>query len=119
MTVDPLPKTVKEGDPLLLLCVAEGGKTRKRFHFYKDGVEMTSRHERLPRSFGESAALFQNASLSILHARFNHSGEFACSYEEERSGRRIVSPWSQAVTVTGESVGEGAASERQRVSKER
>ncbi|KAM6449212.1 uncharacterized protein PHA67_016763 [Liasis olivaceus] len=100
LRVDPLPQTVKDGDSLLLLCSAEGGNTEKKFHFYKDAVEMVPSFEWLLESSRAPSDPLQNASLRILHAKPNHSGEFACSYEEKRSSRWIMSSWSQAVNVT-------------------
>ncbi|KAG8141084.1 hypothetical protein E2320_003706 [Naja naja] len=85
LRVDPLSQRVKEGDPLLFLCSTEGGNREKKFHFYKDGVEITSSKEGLPEPSSEPTNPLLNTSLRIPHASFNHSGEFACSYEEKRS----------------------------------
>ncbi|KAG8141082.1 hypothetical protein E2320_003703, partial [Naja naja] len=102
LKVDPLSQRVKEGDPLVFLCSTEGGTTEKKFHFYKDGVEITSSEEGLLEPSTEPTNPLQNASLRIPHASFNHSGEFACSYEEKRSNRWIMSSWSQGVNITVE-----------------
>ncbi|XP_025032744.1 uncharacterized protein LOC112542953 [Python bivittatus] len=91
---------MKEGECLLLFCLAEGGLVENRFHFYMDGAEITSSHEWLLEGSGKPTNPLQNASLSILHAKPNHSGEFACSYEEKRGRRWITSSWSQGVNVT-------------------
>ncbi|KAG8141020.1 hypothetical protein E2320_003635 [Naja naja] len=104
LRVDLLSQAVKEGDPLVFLCSTEGGTTEKKFHFYKDGVEITSSEESLLEPATESTNPLQNASLRIPHASFNHSGEFACSYEEKRSNRWIMSSWSQGVNITVEPV---------------
>ncbi|KAG8141022.1 hypothetical protein E2320_003643 [Naja naja] len=102
LKVDPLNQRVKEGDPLVFLCSTEGGTTEKKFHFYKDGVEITSSEEALLEPSSEPTNPLQYASLRIPHASFNHSGEFACSYEEKRSNRWIMSSWSQGVNITVE-----------------
>ncbi|KAG8141025.1 hypothetical protein E2320_003641 [Naja naja] len=104
LKVDLLTQRVKEGDPLVFLCSTEGGITEKKFHFYKDGVEITSSKECLLEPSSEPTNPLQNASLRIPHASFNHSGEFACSYEEKRSNRWIMSSWSQGVNITVEPV---------------
>ncbi|XP_026577730.1 uncharacterized protein LOC113450662 [Pseudonaja textilis] len=83
----------------------EGGSAEKRFHFYKDGVEITSSEEGLLEPSSESTNPLQNAYLRIPHASFNHSGEFACSYEEKRSNRWVTSSWSRGKKVTVEPVG--------------
>ncbi|KAG8141015.1 hypothetical protein E2320_003636, partial [Naja naja] len=104
LKVDPLTQRVKKGDPLVFLCSTEGGITEKKFHFYKDGVEITSSEESLLEPATESTNPLQNASLRIPHASFNHSGEFACSYEEKRSNQWIMSSLSQGVNITVEPV---------------
>ncbi|KAG8141017.1 hypothetical protein E2320_003634, partial [Naja naja] len=98
LRVDPLSQRVKEGDPLVFLCSTEGGDREKKFYFYKDGRR---------RSFEPSTEPtnpLQNASLRIPHASFNHSGEFACSYEEKSRNRWIKSSLSQGVNITVEPV---------------
>ncbi|XP_032092522.1 uncharacterized protein LOC116522045 [Thamnophis elegans] len=100
LRVDPLSQRVKEGDPLIFLCSTEGENAEKKFHFYKDGVEITSSYEALRKDSSDLSDPLQNGSLRIPHATFNHSGEFACSYEENINGRWILSPWSQEVNVT-------------------
>ncbi|KAG8141013.1 hypothetical protein E2320_003637, partial [Naja naja] len=106
LRVDPLSQRVEEGDPLVFLCSTEGGDREKKFHFYKDGVEITSSEEGLLEPSTEPTNPLQNASLRIPHASFNHSGEFACSYEEKRSNRWIMSSLSQGVNITVEPVSE-------------
>ncbi|KAG8141088.1 hypothetical protein E2320_003702 [Naja naja] len=110
LKVDLLSQAVKEGDPLVFLCSTEGGTTEKKFHFYKDGVEITSSKEGLLEPSSEPTNLLQNASLRIPHASFNHSGGFACSYEEKRSNRWIMSPLSQGTNIT---VGPASVSQEQ------
>ncbi|KAG8141023.1 hypothetical protein E2320_003643 [Naja naja] len=102
LRVDPLSQRVEEGDPLVFLCSTEGGDREKKFHFYKDGLEITSSEEGLLEPSTEPTDPLQNASLRIPHASFNHSGEFACSYEEKRSNRWIMSSLSQGVNITVE-----------------
>ncbi|ETE64467.1 hypothetical protein L345_09763, partial [Ophiophagus hannah] len=104
LRVDPLSQRVKEGDPLVFLCSTEGGDREKKFHFYKDGVEITSSEEGLLDPSTEPTNPLQNASLRIPHASFNHNGEYACSYEEKRSNRWIMSSWSQGTNITVEPV---------------
>ncbi|XP_032092521.1 uncharacterized protein LOC116522044 [Thamnophis elegans] len=104
LKVEPLSQRVKEGDPLLFLCSTEGDNAEKKIHFYKDGVEITSREEGLLDPSTEPTNPLQNASLRIPHASFNHNGEFACSYEEKRSNRWVKSSLSQAVNITVEPV---------------
>ncbi|XP_039193758.1 uncharacterized protein LOC120305647 [Crotalus tigris] len=104
LKVDPLSQKVKEGDPLVFLCSVEGGNAEKIFHFYKDGMEITSQEEGLLERSSEPTNRVQNASLRILHAYINHRGEFACRYEERRSNRWLMSSWSQGINMTGEPV---------------
>ncbi|XP_039193760.1 uncharacterized protein LOC120305649 [Crotalus tigris] len=99
LKVDPVSQ-VKEGDPLVFLCSVEGSNAEKIFHFYKDGMEITSREEGLLEPSIEPTDRVQSASLRILHASFNHSGEFACSYEEKRTNQWLVSSWSQGINMT-------------------
>ncbi|KAL7977749.1 hypothetical protein Chor_009698 [Crotalus horridus] len=100
LKVDPLSQKVKEGDPLVFLCSVEGGNVEKIFHFYKDGMEITPREEGLLEPSSEPTDRVQRASLRILHASFSHTGEFACSYEERRSNRWLMSSWSQGINMT-------------------
>ncbi|KAG8141028.1 hypothetical protein E2320_003713, partial [Naja naja] len=102
LRVDPLSQRVEEGDPLVFLCSTERGDREKKFHFYKDGLEIISCEEVLLEPSTEPTNPLQNASLRILHASFNHSGEFACSYEEKRSNRWIMSSWSRRTNITVE-----------------
>ncbi|KAG8147274.1 hypothetical protein E2320_000042, partial [Naja naja] len=102
LKVDPLTQKVKKGDPLVFLCSMEGGDREKKFHFYKDGVEITSSKEGLLEPSTEPSDPLQNASLRIPHASFNHRGEFACNYEEKRSNRWIMSSLSQGTNITVE-----------------
>ncbi|CAI5791435.1 receptor 5 [Podarcis lilfordi] len=95
LKVDPPSGVVNEGDSLRLTCLANGTITEKRFHFFKDGAEMDTSHE----GSREPVNTSPNASVSILQATVNHSGEFACSYEEAIGGRWVMSPWSKTGKV--------------------
>nr|XP_034993107.1 uncharacterized protein LOC118095894 isoform X1 [Zootoca vivipara] len=100
LKTDPPSRVVNEGEPLLLTCSANGGGVEKRFHFYRDGVEMISDSYgsvRFSREHGDASA---GVSVNILQAKLNHTGEFACRYEEKTSRGWIVSPWSQKVYLT-------------------
>ncbi|XP_039193773.1 uncharacterized protein LOC120305657 [Crotalus tigris] len=97
---DPLTQTMKEGDCLILLCSVEGGIREKKFHFYKDGVEITSSQECLQKGSSEPADLLQSGSLRILSDHSTHRGEFACRYAEKRSNRWLMSSWSQGLNIT-------------------
>ncbi|XP_060137857.1 uncharacterized protein LOC132593066 isoform X2 [Zootoca vivipara] len=95
LKVDPPSGVVNEGGSLRLTCLADGTTTEKRFHFFKDGAEMATSNE----GSREPANTSPNASVSILQAKVKHSGEFACSYEEEIGGRWIMSQWSKTGKV--------------------
>ncbi|XP_026577748.1 uncharacterized protein LOC113450677 [Pseudonaja textilis] len=97
LKLDPLSQRVKEGDCLLLLCSAKGSNTKKKFHFYKEEVEII---EGPLEPSTEPTSPLQNASLRIPHASINHSGEFACRYEEKTSNRWIMSSWSQRLNIS-------------------
>ncbi|XP_033026184.1 Fc receptor-like protein 5 [Lacerta agilis] len=100
LKTDPPYRVVNEGDPLLLTCSAKGGGVEKRFHFYRDGVEMTSDSDGSLRFSGEHGGASPGVSVNIPQAKLNHTGEFACRYEEKMSRGWIVSPWSQKVYLT-------------------
>ncbi|XP_061446301.1 alpha-1B-glycoprotein-like [Rhineura floridana] len=103
LTMDPPSGELDEGGSLQLTCSANGSNPDRRFHFYRDGLEMASREEGSLKDSSEPGNASQGASVNILQAKPNHSGEFACRYEEESSGWWVPSPWSQTVNVTGES----------------
>ncbi|XP_044299745.1 immunoglobulin superfamily member 1-like [Varanus komodoensis] len=98
LTVDPPSGELREGDRLLLSCSADGSPAERRFRFFKDGAELASSSED---SLGSSREL-GNAStaLRILQAELHHTGEFGCRYEENVSGRWILSLWSPKVDIT-------------------
>ncbi|XP_053216447.1 uncharacterized protein LOC128399232 [Podarcis raffonei] len=99
LIVDPPPGAVNEGDSLNLTCLTNEGETEKKFTFYRDGLAITFSDEGSVWSFREPGTNFSNATVSILKAKLNHSGKFACSYEEEVSGRWVTSSWSQTVKI--------------------
>lgn len=104
LTVDPPFGVVKEGGFLRLTCSAIGSDAEQRFHFYKDGVKISSSREESLADSGEPRNAFSNASADILVqvTASIHTGGFACRYEQKLSSRWIMSPWSQTVKVTGE-----------------
>ncbi|XP_062813127.1 Fc receptor-like protein 5 [Anolis carolinensis] len=101
LKVDPPSGQVSEGHTLLITCSFNGSHTGKSFHFYKDGVEIGATNQASMHCSKGPGGASSNISLSIcLQAQPNHTGEFACRYEENMSGRWIMSPWSQKVKVT-------------------
>ncbi|XP_065270219.1 immunoglobulin superfamily member 1-like [Emys orbicularis] len=101
LRLDPPSGAVSEGLTLLITCAVSWDARERRFHFYKDGVEL------IPGDMGseintmESGTDSMNVSvLSIPQASPNNTGEFTCGYEENVGGRWVPSPRSQAVTVT-------------------
>ncbi|CAI5791434.1 immunoglobulin superfamily member 1-like isoform X3 [Podarcis lilfordi] len=102
LTVDPPSGVVKEGGFLRLTCSAFGSNAEQRFHFYKDGVKISSSSEESLADSGEPRNAFSNASADILVqvTASIHTGGFACRYEQKLSSRWIMSPWSQTVNVT-------------------
>ncbi|XP_028559632.2 uncharacterized protein LOC114582629 isoform X1 [Podarcis muralis] len=100
LKTDPPSRVVNEGDPLLLTCLAKGGGVEKRFHLFRDGVEMISDSGGSLRFSREHGGASPGVSVNILKAKPNHTGEFACRYEEKTSRGWIVSPWSQKVYLT-------------------
>nr|XP_016852477.1 PREDICTED: Fc receptor-like protein 5 [Anolis carolinensis] len=101
LKIDPPSGVLLEGEILLITCLSDGNQTEKSFHFFKDGVEIgTTNQGSLNCSKGPGGAS-SNISLSIcLQAQPNQTGEYTCRYEENMSGRWILSPWSQKVNIT-------------------
>ncbi|KAJ6656775.1 hypothetical protein lerEdw1_003106 [Lerista edwardsae] len=99
LDVRPPPGAVYLGEPLLISCLTSSNNPEKRYHFYKDGVEMDSSNEGYPRRSNESGDPSPDATLRIPQANSSHSGEFACSYEEDMNGRWVPSPHSQKVDI--------------------
>ncbi|XP_053218793.1 basement membrane-specific heparan sulfate proteoglycan core protein-like isoform X3 [Podarcis raffonei] len=104
LTVDPPSGVVKEGGFLRLTCSAFGSDAEQRFHFYKDGVKISSSSEESLVASGEPRNAFSTASANTLVqvTASIHTGGFACRYEQKLSSRWIMSPWSQTVNLTGE-----------------
>ncbi|XP_077169790.1 Fc receptor-like protein 5 [Paroedura picta] len=100
LKLDPPTGEVNEGDQVLLSCSTDRNRTEKRFHFYRDNVEMTPGEEGLFWSSREPGKTSTDASVAILQAKPSQRWELACSFEEEMSSRWISSPWSQKVNLT-------------------
>ncbi|XP_066493793.1 low affinity immunoglobulin gamma Fc region receptor II-like [Tiliqua scincoides] len=101
LDINPPPRAVYEGEPLLISCLSSSSSNmEKRFHFYRDGVEMDFSNEESQQSSREPGDPSPDAALRIPQFNSNHSGEFACSYEENMKGRWIPSPYSQKVNLT-------------------
>ncbi|XP_065422549.1 uncharacterized protein LOC122172712 [Chrysemys picta bellii] len=101
LSVDPPSGVVSEGLPLLITCTAPGDTSKRRFHFYNDGVEIVPGDTGSEISTTEPSTGSLNFSvLSIPRAGPNNTGKFSCGYEANMSGRWIPSPRSQAVNVT-------------------
>ncbi|KAK9398278.1 hypothetical protein NXF25_021639 [Crotalus adamanteus] len=108
--LDPLPPPVLklhppsgslwEGKVLRIQCLPNEGNNTKRFHFSWKGVEMASSNEGLRRSSRDPGLLTLNMSVAFLYAKGNGSLGLACRWEENISGRWIMSPWSQIVNIT-------------------
>ncbi|KAL8177158.1 UNVERIFIED_CONTAM: hypothetical protein K2H54_042699 [Gekko kuhli] len=100
LKLDPPTGEVNEGNRLLITCSTNRNSTEKRFHFYRDGVEMNPANEGLLWHSREAGGASTDASVTILQARPSQTGGFACSYEEKNSSHWISSPWSQKVNIT-------------------
>nr|XP_028560738.1 uncharacterized protein LOC114583617 [Podarcis muralis] len=102
LTVDPPSGVVKEGGFLCLSCSAIGSDAEQRFHFYKDGLKISSSNEESLADSREPRNAYLSASADILVqvTASNHTGGFACRYEQKLSSRWIMSPWSQTVNLT-------------------
>ncbi|XP_066493873.1 Fc receptor-like protein 5 isoform X2 [Tiliqua scincoides] len=99
LKVDPPSGAVNEEELLLISCLTNRSNTEKRFHFYRDRVEMNISNEEFLRRSSEPGDPSPDAALSIPQANSSYSGEIACSYEENMSSRWVPSPLSQAVNV--------------------
>ncbi|XP_053116883.1 alpha-1B-glycoprotein-like [Hemicordylus capensis] len=100
LKVDPASRVVTEGAFLVFTCLANGNNTGRKFHFYKDGANISSTTEGLQGSKGEPGDASPDFTLSILKSKPHHTGEFACSYEEEMEGRWVSSSWSPMTILT-------------------
>ncbi|XP_075768082.1 Fc receptor-like protein 5 [Pelodiscus sinensis] len=80
---DPPSGPVSKGPPLLLTCTAPGNTSKRRFHFYNDGLEVV------------------NVSVTrVLRAGPNNMGNLTCGYEKNVSGKWVPSPRSQSVNIS-------------------
>ncbi|KAM9121208.1 uncharacterized protein ACDP82_014983 [Pangshura tecta] len=85
-----------------MTCTAPRDAAQRRFHFYKDGVKLIPGEVGSEINTTEPRTVSVNTSvLRILLTGSNNTREFTCGYEENVSGRWILSRRSQAVTVTG------------------
>ncbi|XP_039353648.1 alpha-1B-glycoprotein-like isoform X1 [Mauremys reevesii] len=101
LSMDPPSGVVSEGLPLHITCTAPWDAGQRRFHFYKDSVNLVPGDAGSDVSTTESGTNSVNISvLSIPQAGPNNTGEFTCGYEKNVDGRWIPSPRSRAVTVT-------------------
>ncbi|NXH69936.1 FCRL5 protein, partial [Hydrobates tethys] len=80
-----------EGQPLIFLCTAPAGDAERKFHFYKEMVEVINGAEL---TLGDT-----EAQLRVVQSSQNHTGNFTCGYEEKTEGRWIPSYLSQGVEV--------------------
>ncbi|XP_065422556.1 alpha-1B-glycoprotein-like [Chrysemys picta bellii] len=113
LRLDPPSGAVSEGLPLLITCAVSRDAREWRFHFYKDGVEIVPRDMVSESNTMEPGTGSMNVSvLSIPQAGPNNTGEFTCGYEENVSGRWILSPRSRAVKVTVNVTGTASYSTR-------
>ncbi|XP_065714811.2 Fc receptor-like protein 5 isoform X1 [Patagioenas fasciata] len=87
LTLTPAGGVTVEGQPLVFLCRALAGEALRRFHFYKDEVEVT---EGTQLTSGET-----EAQLKVTAAGMGLSGNVTCGYEEETEGRWVPSYPSQ------------------------
>ncbi|KAM7146153.1 uncharacterized protein RBU57_014730 [Macrochelys suwanniensis] len=105
LNADPPLGVVREGGAVLLSCVVPGNAVHWRFHFYKDGVQIIPRdagseHNGVVYSTMETVGHLSNWSmLHIPQTTPKSAGEYACEYEEDVSGRWILSPRSEVVNV--------------------
>ncbi|XP_065498067.1 uncharacterized protein LOC135992673 [Caloenas nicobarica] len=87
LTLTPAGGIIVEGRPLVFLCHAPAGGGARRFHFYKDEIEVTEGTQLMS---GET-----EAQLKVATAGRGLSGNVTCGYEEETEGRWVSSYPSQ------------------------
>ncbi|XP_075768212.1 uncharacterized protein LOC142821258 [Pelodiscus sinensis] len=100
LSMDPPSGAVSEGLPLSLTCAVTRVALERRFHFYKDGTKIVPGDLESEISTSEPSTSSVNVSVLSIWAGHDISGEFACGYEENVNGRWLLSPRSQAVTIT-------------------
>ncbi|XP_032660571.1 alpha-1B-glycoprotein-like isoform X2 [Chelonoidis abingdonii] len=98
LSVDPPSGVVSKGLPLIITCMAPSSAGERRFHFYKEGAELVAGDVGSEVSTAETRT--GSMTLSIPQAGPSSTGEFTCAYEENMSGRWILSLRSLAVNVT-------------------
>ncbi|EMP41102.1 hypothetical protein UY3_01659 [Chelonia mydas] len=97
----PLSGAVSERLPLFITCMAPRDAGKRTFHFYSDRAKIFPGDIGSAVNTTESRTYSMNISvLSILWSGSNNTGEFTCEYEENVSGRWILSSRSWAVNVT-------------------
>ncbi|XP_075768411.1 Fc receptor-like protein 5 [Pelodiscus sinensis] len=97
---DPPSGPVSKGPPLLLTCTAPGDTGERRFHFYKDGLEIVPRGAGSEIDAGEPSSGSVNVPVTrVLKAGPSNMGDFTCGYEKNVSGRWVPSPRSQSVNI--------------------
>ncbi|CAM5153830.1 unnamed protein product [Eretmochelys imbricata] len=101
LSMYPLSGAVSEGLPLFITCMAPRDAGKRMFHFYNNGAKIFPGDVGSEVNTTESRTCSMNISvLSILWSGPNNTGEFTCEYEENVSGRWILSPRSWAMNVT-------------------
>ncbi|NWW86008.1 FCRL5 protein, partial [Rhynochetos jubatus] len=80
-----------EGQPLVFRCAAPAQPTERRFHFYKEKVEVVTGVKLI---LGDA-----EGQLQVAKSVQNHTGNFSCGYEEKTEGRWIPSYPSRDVEV--------------------
>ncbi|XP_008117775.2 uncharacterized protein LOC103280461 isoform X1 [Anolis carolinensis] len=99
--LDPPPRGMNEGESLLLTCSTHQTNRKRKFHFFRNEVEMmTSSLEEPPTSRELEEASPKASSVHILHAGPIQTGIFTCRYEEKSSNGWTLSPRSQTVYLT-------------------
>ncbi|NWS64847.1 IGSF1 protein, partial [Chunga burmeisteri] len=91
LTLESSNGVVIEGQPLIFLCTAPTGVTERRFHFYKENIEIINRTEVTSEN--------TQAQFQVVESGWDHTGNFTCGYEEKMEERWIPSYPSQTVEV--------------------
>ncbi|NXL67362.1 FCRL5 protein, partial [Chordeiles acutipennis] len=91
LTMNSSTKITVEGQPIVFFCVAPAGDAKRRFHFYKEKVEVTKEVDLILK---DTKAWFQ-----VMESHLNLTGNFTCGYEENVEGRWISSYLSHALEV--------------------
>ncbi|NXW52688.1 FCRL5 protein, partial [Nyctiprogne leucopyga] len=91
LTLNSSTSITIEGQPIVFFCAAPAGDAERRFHFYKEKVEVT---KGVDVTLRDTKAWFQ-----VVETHQNHTGNFTCGYEENVEGRWIPSYRSCALEV--------------------